>query len=139
MIRTYSELIRLKTFEERYEYLRLSGQVGESTFGSYRYLNQKFYNSELWRGARRDVIVRDGACDLAIPGRDIYDKIYVHHMNPAMIEDFEGDYYDLLNPEFLISTSFDTHQAITFGDRNFLKRLPVERRKGDTTLWTRVY
>lgn len=135
MIRTYSELIRLPTFQERFEYLVLSGTVGEQTFGRYRYLNQRFYNSRDWRLARNIAIMRDGACDLAIPGRDIFDKIYVHHMNPIQIEDFENNYELLLDPEFLICTSYDTHQAITFGDPDKLIRLPNERRRGDTTPW----
>jgi hypothetical protein len=135
MIRTYDELILLLTFEERFNYLVLDGVVGNATFGADRYLNQRFYNSREWRRARDKAIERDNACDLAIRGREIYNQIYVHHMNPVTIDDIR-DYYDLLlDPKYLICTSFNTHQAITFGDRNFLLRLPTERRKGDTTLW----
>ena len=135
LIRTYSELITLRTFNERFDYLALSGKVGHSTFGADRYLNQNFYRSREWRRIRNEVIIRDGGCDLGIPGREIYDKIYVHHMNPITVEDIYDDYDLLINPEFLICTSFNTHQAITFGDRNNLIKLPFERRKGDTKLW----
>lgn len=134
-IRTYSELSMLKTFEERFDYLVLNGAVGHATFGHERYLNQNFYRSKAWRLARNAVIIRDAGCDLAIPGRDIHDKIYVHHMNPFTAEDIYENYEKLIDPEFLICTSFNTHQAVTFGDRNHLIRLPRERRKGDTTLW----
>ena len=135
-IKTYSELLTLSTFEERFDYLVLNGRVGHSTFGHNRYLNQRFYTSREWRKVRNDVIVRDNACDLGIRGRDIFDTIYVHHMNPITVEDFDGDIFDvILNPEFLISTSFNTHQAITFGDPNNLIKLPRERKRGDTTLW----
>lgn len=134
-IRTYSELMSLQTFEERFEYLALYGRVGDSTFGFDRYLNQNFYNSRDWRRTRNGVIIRDNGCDLGIDGRDIFDRIYVHHMNPITIEDFENNYDLLLDPEFLICTSFDTHQAITYGNKNNLRRLPMERRRGDTKLW----
>lgn len=134
-IRTYSELIRLRTFEERFDYLVIGGTVGHPTFGIDRYLNQNFYRSNDWRIVRNEVIVRDCACDLGIFGRDIFDRIYVHHMNPITIEDFENDYDSLIDPEFLICTSFNTHQAITFGDPNHLIKLPRERRRGDTRLW----
>lgn len=134
-VKTYSELIRIPTFEERFDYLVLGGRVGHSTFGRDRYLNQRFYNSRDWKQVRNAVIVRDNACDLGILGREIYDRIYVHHMNPITIEDFEYNYESLIDPELLICTSFDTHQAITFGDPKKLIRLPLERRKGDTLLW----
>ena len=134
-IKTYSDLILLPSFIERFNYLVLNGIVGHSTFGADRYLNQNFYRSRDWRRARNEVIIRDHGCDLGIPGREIYDKIYVHHMNPVTIEDIE-EYYDwLLDPEFLICTSFNTHQGITFGDKNHLLSLPRERTKGDTKLW----
>ena len=136
-IRTYSELIRLPTFNERFDYLALNGQIGNTTFGADRYLNQNFYRSREWRYARRDVIARDGACDLGIHGMDIYDAIYVHHMNPFTIDDIENNYDLLLDPEYLICTAYNTHQAIGFGSRNNLLSLPRERRKGDTTLWTK--
>ena len=134
-IRTYSELSRLVTFEERFNYLALNGVVGNSTFGFDRYLNQNFYRSSDWRRARHRAIVRDNACDLGIHGREIFDKIYVHHMNPITIEDFEKNYDLLIDPEFLICTSFNTHQAITFGNCKNLIQLPQERRRGDTTPW----
>ena len=135
MIKTYSELMTIPTFEERFAYLVLGGRVGHQTFGRDRYLNQNFYRSHEWRQIRNQVIIRDNACDLAISGRDILDRIYVHHMNPITIDDFEKNYYALLDPELLISTSFNTHQAITFGNENNLFNLPKERRKGDTKLW----
>ena len=134
-IRTYSELITLPTFEERFEYLALYGKVGLSTFGADRYLNQNFYRSREWRNIRNVVIIRDGGCDLSLEGYDIFDKIYVHHMNPVTMDDLENNYDALINPELLICTSFNTHQAISFGNRNNLFSLPRERRKGDTTLW----
>lgn len=134
-IRTYSELIQLSTFEERFEYLKLSGTLGVTTFGFDRYLNQQFYNSMQWRNLRRDMIIRDGGCDLGIEGRDIVTGIRLHHLNPISIEDFENGNYDILDPEFLICTSLNTHNAIHFGNKNNLILLPQERRKGDTTLW----
>lgn len=135
MIRTYSELIQLSTFEERFKYLALYGKVGQATFGTDRYLNQSFYRSREWRRVRNEVIIRDDGCDLGIYGMDIFDRIYVHHMNPITVDDIDDNYDLLVNPEFLISTSFNTHQAITFGNKNKLINLPFERRKGDTTLW----
>ena len=135
MIRTYSELITFKTFEERFNYLALYGKVGHSTFGADRYLNQNFYRSREWRQARNIVIIRDGGCDLSMDGYDIYDKIYVHHMNPITMEDLDYNFESLIDPELLICTSFNTHQAISFGNRNNLLFLPKERRRGDTTLW----
>lgn len=134
-IRTYSELMTLPTFEERFEYLALYGTVGHATFGADRYLNQQFYRSREWRRIRNVVIIRDGGCDLGVYGFDIFDKIYVHHMNPVTVEDIDENYNLLINPEFLICTSFNTHQAITFGNKNNLFNLPRERRKGDTKLW----
>lgn len=133
--RTYSDLLTMMTFEERFDYLALYGTVGHATFGTNRYMNQNFYKSREWRRIRNEVIIRDEGCDLGIPGFDIHDKIYVHHMNPITIDDIENNYDLLVNPEFLICTSFNTHQAITFGNRNNLFRLPRERRKGDTKLW----
>lgn len=135
IFRTYSELRQLATFEERFDYLVLGGIVGNSTFGLDRYLNQNFYTSSDWKFARDRAIIRDHACDLGIIGRDIFDRIYVHHMNPITIEDFENNYEALIDPEFLICASFNTHQAITFGSSNHLIKLPRERRRGDTRLW----
>lgn len=134
-IKSYSELVLFETFRERFDYLVLNGVVGQKTFGHERYLNQNFYRSKAWRKARDLVIIRDNGCDLGIPGREIYDKIYVHHMNPVTIEDLDENYELLLDPRFLISTSFRTHQGITFGDPNHLLTLPRERTKGDTKLW----
>lgn len=134
-IKTYSELITLPTFEQRFEYLALYGKVGHSTFGADRYLNQNFYRSREWRSIRNVVIIRDNGCDLAMPGFDIFDRVYVHHMNPITVEDIDKNYNLLVNPEFLICTSFNTHQAITFGNRNNLFQLPKERKRGDTILW----
>lgn len=135
IIRTYSELILLPTFRERFDYLVLDGVVGHQTFGANRYLNQNFYRSKEWRRARMETISRDNGCDLGILGREIYDNIYVHHMNPVTLEDIEESYDRLLDPEFLICTSFYTHQGITFGDPKKLVTLPRERTKGDTKLW----
>ena len=134
-IRCYKELSRLKTFEERYDYLKLSGVVGESTFGYDRYLNQILYNSPRWRKVRDIVIVRDNGCDLGVEGYEINDKIIIHHMNPITVEDIEEENDDIFNPEFLISSSDRTHKAIHYGDKNLLPQLPIERRPGDTCPW----
>lgn len=133
-IRTYDELIKLKTFEERYEYLRLFGRVGESTFGFDRYINQEFYRSKEWRRMRDKIIVRDEGRDLGLEGYEIYDRIYVHHMNPMIVTDMD-DIDKILNPNYLICASFNTHQAIHFGDESLLPKLPIERRPNDTKLW----
>lgn len=135
MIRTYSELITLPTFEDRFKYLALYGLPGQTTFGFDRYLNQIFYKSREWLNVRDFVIVRDGACDLGIIDREIFHGIRVHHMNPITIEDFENNYEYLLDPEFLITTSLNTHNGIHFGNQKSLTRLPIERRRGDTKLW----
>lgn len=135
-IRTYSELITLPTFEERYNYLRLGGRVGEDTFGFDRYLNQAFYqNDKEWKSVRDYVIVRDNGCDLGIEGREIYGRILVHHMNPITKEDLLYRTKYLLDPEYLISTIKNTHDAIHYGDENLLYKLPVERSKNDTCPW----
>lgn len=134
-IRTYQELIKLPTFKERYEYLRLSGVVGDSTFGFDRYINQEFYRSKEWKDIRDQVIVRDDGRDLGLEGYDINDRIYVHHMNPMLVHDIQDDIDKVLDPNYLISTSFYTHQAIHFGDESLLPKLPIERRPNDTKLW----
>lgn len=136
MMKTYTELRRLDTFEERFEYLMLKSVVGRYTFGSERFLNQQFYASREWRNARRDVIDRDGGLDLGVEGYDIIDQITVHHMNPITIEDVENRNPEILDPDLLISVSHDTHNAIHYGDKSRL-RLPslVERRPGDTRPW----
>jgi hypothetical protein len=136
-IRTYSELSKLRTFEERYEYLRIKGSVGEETFGFDRYLNQIFYRSQKWKKIRDFVIVRDNGCDLGIEGREIYERIIIHHMNPITIKDIEHESDFLLDPEFLISTIHNTHNAIHYGDKNLLIQMPVERTKNDMCPWRR--
>lgn len=136
-IRTFSELSRLKTFEERYEYLKLSGVVGKETFGYDRYLNQVLYTSRRWKKVRDIVIVRDNGCDLGVEGYDINDKIIIHHMNPITVEDIEEENDDIFNPEFLISTSDRTHKAIHYSDKGLLPQTPIERKPGDTCPWRR--
>lgn len=135
MIRTFSQLIKFKTFEERFQYLKLDGAVGQATFGFDRYLNQQLYRSHEWKKVRDEVIVRDNGCDLAMEGFDIYGRVYVHHMNPILINDIRERSKFLLNPEYLICVSFDTHNAIHYGDESLLPREPVERTPNDTTLW----
>lgn len=137
IIRTYSELITLPTFEERFEYLRLDGKVGAETFGFDRYLNQVFYRSREWKAVRDFVIVRDNGCDLGIEGHEIHSRIIIHHMNPITVTDIERDTKFLLDPEFLICTIHDTHNAIHYGDENLLVKAPIERTKNDTCPWRR--
>ena len=136
-IRTYSELIKLQTFEERFRYLQLNGRVGEETFGFDRYLNQKFYNDPEWLHIRDQVIIRDNGCDLAIPDREIKTRILVHHMNPIDKEDILRRSNFLLNPEYLICTIKATHDAIHYGDESKLIIMPPERRPNDTCPWRR--
>ena len=137
IIRTYSELIKLPTFEERYRYLRLEGKVGEETFGFDRYINQAFYKSDEWLSVRDYVIVRDGGCDLGIIDREIRGKILVHHMNPITVEDILRRSEYLLNPEYLICTIKNTHDAIHYGDESLLITAPIERSRNDTCPWRR--
>ena len=137
-IRTYSELILLPTFEERFQYLKLDGRVGKDTFGFDRYLNQIFYRSERWKKIRDYVIVRDNGCDLAIDDREIAGRIIVHHMNPLDLRDIVDETEYLLDPEFLISTMHITHNAIHYGDENLLITAPIERTKNDTCPWKRI-
>lgn len=134
-IKTYSELIQLPTFEERFRYLKLDGKVGETTFGFDRYLNQIFYGSSEWKAVRDRVIVRDLGCDLGIEGREIYGRILIHHMNPITIKDVKEGSDFLLNPEYLISTYKTTHDAIHYGDESLLITAPVTRSKNDTCPW----
>lgn len=136
-IRTYSELITLQTFEERYQYLRLDGTVGEDTFGFDRWLNQMFYKDKAWKAVRREVIIRDLGCDLGIEGRDIYGQIYVHHMNPISVKDIVERSEFLLNPEYLICCTKNTHDAIHYGSEDILIKDPVVRKKNDTCPWKR--
>lgn len=135
MIRTYSELRTYKTFIDRYNYLKLRGSVGIETFGYDRYLNQVLYRSRRWRRTRDGIILRDNGCDLGVEGYDIYDKIIIHHMNPLTIEDIEDDVDEIYDPEFLISVSFNTHQAIHYGDESLLPKEPIERKPYDTCPW----
>lgn len=134
-IRTYSELITLPTFEDRYRYLQLNGAVGKDTFGFDRYINQQFYRSKEWQRIRDEVIIRDNACDLGMEGYEIHGRIYVHHMNPIMVQDIQSNSDYLMNPEFLICTTHRTHNAIHYGDENLLARAPIERTKNDTCPW----
>jgi hypothetical protein len=133
--RTYSDLVKLATFEERFEYLSMPGEVGRATFGFDRWINQQFYRSREWRQARDYVVYRDEACDLGIPGYDIHANLLVHHMNPVTPDDLIGGEEWVLDPEFLITTTHRTHNAIHYGDVSLLVRAPVERRPGDTRLW----
>jgi len=134
-VRRYSELRRLEGFEDRFNYLSLKGEVGQATFGFDRWINQAFYRSAEWRHVREQVIFRDAACDLGVPGYDIRSQLMVHHMNPMTIEDVEDGRGWILDPEFLITTTHRTHNAIHYGDASLLVKPPVERRPGDTKLW----
>lgn len=136
-IKTYSELITIPTFEERYEYLRLQGRVGEETFGFDRWLNQVFYRTREWKTVRDKVIVRDCGCDLAMFDREIQGRILVHHMNPILTRDIVNRTEFLLNPEYLICTSKNTHDAIHYGDSELLITMPIERTRNDTCPWRR--
>lgn len=135
MIKTYKDLRRLSTFEERFEYLKLGGSVGAATFGFDRYLNQLLYHSKDWRRTRDHIIVRDNGCDLGIKDRDIYNGILVHHINPITVENIERGDDCVYDPENLICTSHNTHNAIHYGDVSILTQLPKARLKGDTQLW----
>lgn len=135
MIRTYSELISLPTYEQRFNYLKLDGKVGEETFAKDRWLNQKFYHSQEWRSLRNKIIVRDLGCDMALEGFQIYERPLIHHMNPISQDDIlqHSDY--LINPEYLITVAYNTHQAIHYGNADLLMESPIERKAGDTKLW----
>lgn len=136
IIKTYTELSKIKDFEERYEYLRLGSKVGESTFGFERCVNQTFYRSPEWKRVRNEVIRRDNGCDLGIEGRDIFGPIEIHHINPITIEDVEKGSDLLLDPDNLICTSSRTHKAIHFGDKTLLPRNTITVRKpNDTCPW----
>lgn len=134
-IKTYSELITMPTFEERFKYLRLDGTVGEQTFGFDRYINQVFYQSYEWKKVRDFVIIRDNGCDLGADGYEIRGKILIHHMNPITAKDIETCSDFLLNPEYLISTTHITHNAIHYGDERLLPKGPIERKRYDTCPW----
>lgn len=135
-LKTYSELITFKTFEDRFNYLKLNGSVGVETFGFDRYLNQKFYASREWKKIRDKVIMRDNGCDLGVEGYDIYDRIIIHHLNPISAKNIT-DLDDIaINPEFLITTTHDTHNAIHFGDDSILRKgIVIERKPNDTCPW----
>lgn len=134
-IKTYTELSRLPTFEERYRYLRLRGAVGQDTFGFDRYLNQIFYRSRRWKAVRDHVIVRDNGCDLGVEGYVIHGRIIIHHMNPITLKDIETESEFLMDPEFLITTVHNTHNAIHYGDESMLITAPIERSRNDTCPW----
>ena len=134
-IKTYSELITIPTFEERFEYLKLDGCVGVETFGFDRYLNQAFYKSDEWLSIRDYVITRDNGCDLGVEGYEIYGRIIIHHMNPITKEDILQRSKFLINPEYLITTIKRTHDAIHYSDSNLLVKAPIERSKNDTCPW----
>ena len=138
IIKTYSELISIPTYEERFDYLKLEGVVGKDTFGYDRYLNQAFYNSPEWRRFRRDMIIRDNGCDLACEGYDIRGRIILHHINPLTQEDLINRKEALFNPENIICVSHNTHNAIHYGDANLLIIGPVERTANDTCPWKRI-
>lgn len=135
IIRTYSELIKLDTFKERYHYLKLNGIVGEETFGFDRYINQMFYKSAEWKRIRDQVIIRDNGCDLGVEGYDIHGRILIHHMNPITENDILTRSDFLLNPEYLICTTKITHNAIHYGDENLLMTEPIMRTRNDTCPW----
>lgn len=134
-MKRYSELVLLPTFQARFQYLCLSGSVGKETFGFDRYMNQFFYRSPEWRRVRDLVITRDGGCDLGIPGREIFGRIVIHHMNPIQPEDIRNRSELLLEPEYLITTVHGTHLAIHYGDGRLLTQEPIERRPNDTCPW----
>ncbi len=138
MIRTYTELIQYPTFEERYNYLKLSGRVGSDTFGFDRYLNQRFYHSAEWKRIRRDVIIRDEGRDLGMEGYELQNGLYIHHMNPLTPDDITNMTEMVLNPEYLICVSKRTHDAIHFGDTSILPKGPTERTPNDTCPWKQV-
>ncbi len=135
MIRSHSELITIPDFEDRFRYLVLQGQVGKETFGFDRYINQAFYTSREWRQIRHHVIARDNGCDLAAEGYEIHTKLIIHHMNPMEAGDIIRHDEDILDPEYLITTTLRTHNAIHFGDERQLLRPFVDRQRGDTKLW----
>lgn len=138
VIRTYSELITMPTYIERFKYLKLSGRVGRETFGFDRYLNQQFYQRDpKWKKTRDYVIIRDNGCDLGVEGYEIRGKLIVHHMNPVTIEDILEGRDCVYDPEFLICTVHNTHNAIHYGDESLLTLAPIVRTPGDTCPWKR--
>lgn len=137
-MRTYKDLSRLSTFEDRFEYLKLSGVVAEPTFGSSRYLNQLLYHSKAWREARREVLIRDNGCDLGVDGYFIAYKPIIHHMNPITLEQLEDRDPSIYDPELLICVSPLTHDAIHFGNESMIPKTVVDRKPNDTMLWTPI-
>lgn len=135
MSRTYRELRRIESFEDRFRYLALRGKVGESTFGFDRWANQAFYTSREWRQARDEIIVRDNACDMGVEGYEIHNGLYIHHLNPITLQQIEAGDPCTLDADNLITVSHRTHNAIHYGDESLLPRPLVERRFGDTKLW----
>lgn len=138
MIRTYSELIKLKTFKDRFEYLKAGRNLLEKKHSDLiSYMNQIFYKSREWTSVRRAVIIRDNGCDLGVEGYEIHGKILIHHMNPINLSDIVHKTDELLNPDYLITTVLSTHNAIHYGDASLLPALPIERRANDTCPWKR--
>ena len=135
MIRTYRELRRIPTFLERYRYVKMSGVIGEATFGFDRYLNQLLYTSDKWKSTRNDIIIRDDGCDLGVSGYEIHARLFVHHLNPITIDDIELMRDCIFDPDNLIVTSKRTHDAIHFGNEDLLPKPPTIRTRGDTCLW----
>lgn len=133
--KSYSEMLQYETFEERFRYLKLPGSVGEATFGFDRHINQRFYRSSEWKRVRNFVITRDEGCDLALPGHEIYDSILIHHMNPMRARDIVHEEAWIFDPEYLITTTKITHNAIHYGDESLLPKPVVARAPGDTRLW----
>lgn len=134
-IKSYRELRTLNTFEDRFDYLKLQGVVGEATFGFERYLNQMLYRSREWKYIRKDIILRDASCDLGIRDREIYTGLVIHHINPITMEDVECMHDCIFDPDNLITASLVTHNAIHYGDGSSLVELPIDRKPNDTRLW----
>lgn len=135
MTKTYSEMCRFDSFEDRFKYLSLDGSVGVETFGFDRYFNQKFYSSREWKSLRDQIILRDSGCDLGVSGHEIFGRVIIHHLNPIMLNDIVHQTDFLMNPEFLVCTCHQTHNAIHYGDVDLLMREPIERHKNDTIPW----
>lgn len=133
--KSYAEMATFQSFQERYDYLKLGGRVGFETFGPARYINQRFYTSTLWKNVRNQVVVRDEGCDLGVPGRDIRDRIYIHHINPLTVEAIQNGDYSLIDPENLVCVTHHTHNALHYGDEKMFEVGFSDRRPGDTKLW----
>ena len=138
MIRTYEEISKCRTFKERFEYLKLDGKVAHDTFGFDRYMNQYFYKSDRWKRVRDIVILRDDGCDLGVKGYDIHGKVIIHHMNPLNLDDIVNETEYLLNPNYLICTSHETHNAIHYGSYEMINKEPIERVPNDTCPWKMI-